>query len=361
MIPMWLADTDFACAPVIVEALRERVDKEIFGYCAPMESFYQAVCYWQKMRFDWQVDPAWITYIPSVVAGINIAIRTFSKEGDGIIIQQPVYDPFASIVKNDNRKVVNNGLLCRDGRFEMNLDELETLASDPENTMMILCSPHNPVGRVWTKEELRAVADICLRHGVMLVSDEIHGDIIYDGHVHYPLLSLDEKYAQNFIHLTAPGKTFNVAGLKASMSIIPNEEIRNAFVKTQVAMSLDVKNTFGLESVIAAYTPAGYEWAKQEIMYMQKNVDFVENYVQEKMPEVSMIRPEGTFLCWLDLSGLKLGDKEIFKRVTLDAAVICVPGTWFGPGGEEHLRLNVGCPREMLTEALERIRTELYR
>lgn len=361
MIPMWLADTDFACAPVIVEALRERVDKEIFGYCAPMESFYQAVCYWQKMRFDWQVDPAWITYIPSVVAGINIAIRTFSKEGDGIIIQQPVYDPFASIVKNDKRKVVNNGLLCRDGRFEMNLDELETLASDPENTMMILCSPHNPVGRVWTKEELRAVADICLRHGVMLVSDEIHGDIIYDGHVHYPLLSLDEKYAQNFIHLTAPGKTFNVAGLKASMSIIPNEEIRNAFVKTQVAMSLDVKNTFGLESVIAAYTPAGYEWAKQEIMYMQKNVDFVENYVQEKMPEVSMIRPEGTFLCWLDLSGLKLGDKEIFKRVTLDAAVICVPGTWFGPGGEEHLRLNVGCPREMLTEALERIRTELYR
>lgn len=361
MIPMWLADTDFACAPVIVDALRERVDKEIFGYCAPMESFYQAVCYWQRKRFDWEVDPSWITYIPSVVAGINIAIRTFSKEGDGIIIQQPVYDPFASIVKNDNRKVVNNGLLCRDGRFEMNLDELETLASDPENTMMILCSPHNPVGRVWTKEELRAVADICLRHGVMLVSDEIHGDIIYDGHVHYPLLSLDEKYAQNFIHLTAPGKTFNVAGIKASMSIIPNEEIRNAFVKTQVAMSLDVKNTFGLESVIAAYTPAGYEWAQQEIMYMQKNVDFVENYVQEKMPGVSMIRPEGTFLCWLDLSGLKLGDKEIFKRVTLDAAVICVPGTWFGPGGEEHLRLNVGCPREMLTEALERIRTELYR
>lgn len=361
MIPMWLADTDFACAPVIVDALRERVEKEIFGYCAPMESFYKAVCYWQKKRFDWEVDPTWITYIPSVVAGINIAIRTFSKEGDGIIIQQPVYDPFASIVKNDNRKVVNNGLICRDGRFEMNLEELERLASDLENTMMILCSPHNPVGRVWTKEELRAVADICLRRGVMLVSDEIHGDIVYDGHIHYPLLSLDEKYEQNFIHLTAPGKTFNVAGLKASMSIIPNEEIRNAFIKTQVAMSLDVKNTFGLEGVIAAYTPDGYEWAQQEIAYMQKNVDFVENYVRENMPGVSMIRPEGTFLCWLDLSELKLGDKEIFKRVTLDAAVICVPGTWFGPGGEEHLRLNVGCPREMLTEALNRIRTELYR
>ena len=326
-----------------------------------MESFYKAVCYWQKMRFDWDVNPAWITYIPSVVAGINIAIRTFSKEGDGVIIQQPVYDPFATIVKNDNRKVVNNGLLCKDGRFEMNLDELEQLAAKPENTMMILCSPHNPVGRVWTKEELKTVANICLKHDVMLVSDEIHGDIVYEGHTHYPLMNLDEKYAQKFIHLTAPGKTFNVAGLKASMSIIPNEEVRNAFVKTQIAMSLDVKNTFGIESVIAAYTPEGAEWAKQEVAYMQKNVDFVEGYIQEKMPGATMIRPEGTFLCWLDLSGLKLGDKEIFRRVTLDAAVVCVPGPWFGPGGEEHLRLNVGCPRSMLEEALERIRTELYR
>lgn len=361
MIPMWLADTDFACAPVIVNALEKRVHQEIFGYCAPMESFYKAVCYWQKTHFNWDVDPAWITYIPSVVTGINIAIRTFSKEGDGIIIQQPVYDPFAAIVKNDNRKVVNNSLLCKDGKFKMNLEELEQLAAKPENTMMILCSPHNPVGRVWTKEELKAVADICLKYNVMLVSDEIHGDIVYEGHTHHPIINLDEKYAQNFIHLTAPGKTFNVAGLKASISIIPNEEIRNAFIKTQVAMSLDIKNTFGIESVIAAYTPEGAEWARQEVFYMQKNVDFVEKYIQEKMPGVSMIRPEGTFLCWLDLSGLHLGDEEIFKRVTLDAAVICVPGPWFGSGGEEHLRLNVGCPQSMLEEALDRIRAELYR
>lgn len=361
MIPMWLADTDFACAPVIVEALKKRVEQEIFGYCAPMESFYKAVCYWQKTRFGWDVEPGWITYLPSVVAGINIAIRTFSKEGDGVIIQQPVYDPFASIIKNSNRKVVNNQLLCQNGRFEMNLAELEQLAAQPENTMMVLCSPHNPVGRVWTVEELTAVAEICLKHNVLLVSDEIHGDIVYDGHKHHPLMSLDMRYAQNFVHLTAPGKTFNVAGLKASISIIPNEQLRSAFCKTQVAMSLDVKNTFGIESVIAAYTPEGAQWADQEVAYMQRNVDFVQAYIQEKMPGVTMIRPEGTFLCWLDLSQLKLGDEEIFKRVTLDAAVICVPGPWFGPGGEEHLRLNVGCPRSMLEEALDRIRTELYR
>lgn len=361
MIPMWLADTEFACAPVIVDALRKRVDKEIFGYCAPMASFYQAVSYWQKMRFGWEVRPEWMMYMPSVVSGINIAVRAFSQEGDGVILQQPVYDPFASIVKNAGRRVVNNALVCREGHFEMNLDELEELAARPENKIMLLCSPHNPVGRVWTKEELTGVAEICLKHHVLLVSDEIHGDIIYEGHKQIPVLSLDKRFEENFIHLTAPGKTFNVAGLKSSVSIIPNQKVREAFVKMQVAMSLDVKNTFGIEGVIAAYTPEGAEWVRQEVQYMQANVDYVEEYLKENMPEATMVRPEGTFLCWLDLSGLRLGDQEIFKRVILDAAVICVPGPWFGPGGEEHLRLNIGCPQTILTTALERMRKELYR
>jgi cysteine-S-conjugate beta-lyase len=361
MIPMWLADTDFACAPVIVEALKRRVGKEIFGYCAPMESFYQAVCGWQKRRFNWDVTPAWVSLIPSVVAGINITVRTFSEEGDGVIIQQPVYDPFATIVKNDKRKVVNNGLVLKDGRYEMNFVELELLASDPSNKIMILCSPHNPVGRVWTREELARVANICLKHEVMLISDEIHGDIVFGGHSHHPLLSLDERYARNFILLTAPSKTFNIAGLKASMSIIPEESIRKAFLKTMVDMSLDVKNTFGLEGVIAAYTPEGEEWMEQELVYLQGNVDFVKQFVSEQMPGAKIILPEGTFLCWLDLSGLGLSDEELFHRIVLEAAVICTPGSWFGPGGKGHMRLNVGCPRKMLVTAMERIRDSIYR
>ena len=198
MIPMWLADTDFACAPVIVNALRDRVEKEIFGYCAPMTPFYSAVCGWQKRRFDWDVKPEWITFVPSVVASINIAIRSFTNEGDGVIIQQPVYDPFATIVKNDNRKVVNNGLVHINNEFKMNLEELEALAAKPENKLMVLCSPHNPVGRVWTKEELTAVAEICLKHDVLLVTDEIHADIFYEGYKHYPLLSLDKRYEEKF-------------------------------------------------------------------------------------------------------------------------------------------------------------------
>lgn len=361
MIPMWLADTDFACPPVIVEALKRRVEQGIFGYCAPMEPFYQAVCGWQKRRFHWDVEPAWVSLLPSVVAGINIAIRAFSGEGDGVIIQQPVYDPFAAIVKNDGRKAVNNGLACKDGRFEMDYEGLERLAADPNNKLMILCSPHNPVGRVWTPGELKRAADICLAHDVMLVSDEIHGDIVFEGHRHHPLLSLDERYAQKFILLTAPSKTFNTAGLKASMSIIPNQGIRDAFVKTQTAMSLDVKNTFGLEGVAAAYTPEGEEWLAQMLAYLQANVDYVCQFVQGQMPGARIIRPEGTFLCWLDLSGLGRGDEELFQRVIMDAAVICVPGPWFGPGGEGHMRLNVGCPRKTLATAMERIRDSLYR
>ncbi|MCD7818514.1 MAG: pyridoxal phosphate-dependent aminotransferase [Lachnospiraceae bacterium] len=360
MIPMWLADTDFACAPIIVDALRNRADKEIFGYSAPMKSFYSAVCYWIKRQFGWEVQPSWISVLPTVVSGINVAIRAFTEEGDGVIIQQPVYDPFATIVQNTGRTVVNNGLLLRNGRYEMNFDELEKLASVPENKLLILCSPHNPVGRVWEKDELQHVADICIANNVMVITDEIHSDIVFNGKIHYPLLSLDKRYEDHFIHLTAPGKTFNVAGLRVSMAIIPNEKIRSEYEKMHTAMSLGGTNTFGIEAVIAAYTPEGHEWMEEELAYIQENVSFLESYVKEYMPGVTMVRPEGTFLCWLDLSGLHLGDKEIFQRVMFQAAVICVPGTWFGPGGEEHLRLNVGCPRSMLKEAIERIRSVLY-
>lgn len=359
-IPMWIADTEFACAPMIVEAIKQRANKEIFGYCAPGTPFYQAVCYWQKQRFGWDVQREWILALPTVVAGINIAIRAFSQEGDGVIIQQPVYDPFAKIIKNVRRKVVNNGIVCRNGHYEMNLEELRQLAECPHNTMMILCSPHNPVGRVWTKEELTAVAEICRDNNVMLVSDEIHNDIVFQGHEHYPVLSLDTRGEWKFIHLASPGKTFNTAGLKIGVAIIPDEGIRAAYEKTQLELSLDVRNTFGLECVEAAYTPEGIRWLEEELAYMEGNVDMVQQFVEEQMPGVTMNRPEGTFLCWLDMSGLELGDQELLQRIIFRAGVICVPGTWFGEGGSRHLRLNIGCPASMLRTSLERIRDALY-
>lgn len=355
MIPMWIADTEFGCPPVIIDALRSRVEKEIYGYCAPGPDFYKAICWWMNQRFQWQVDPSWITVCPAVVASINTAVHALTKEGDGVIVQQPVFDPFMTIVERSGRKVVNNRLLFHDGKYEMDYELLEQQAACPENKVLVLCSPHNPVGRVWTREELTRLADICLKHDVTIIADEIHSDIVYSGHTHTPLLSLDKRYEDAFIYLNAPGKTFNISGLKVSYAIIPNPELKAAFDNAQKDMSLDVRSTFGLDALTAAYTPEGEEWMHQELAYLEANARFAEDYVREHIPGGQLVRPEGCFLCWLDLSGTGLSDPQLLKAVVLDEGIICVPGTWFGTGGEGHLRLNIGCPRDILAEALQRI------
>lgn len=359
MIPMWIADTDFGCMDEIVEAVKKRADHGIYGYCAPDAEFGKHIAFWEKERFGWDISPQWVTALPSVVSGINIAIRAFSNEGDGIIIQTPVYDPFISIVKRTGRVPVFNPLKKEQGHYEMDFEALEQLAQRPENRMLILCSPHNPVGRVWNEEELKHLAEICLKNNIKIVTDEIHSDIVYSGHVHKPLLSLDPRYAQHFIHLSAPGKTFNVPGLKMSFSIIPDEENKKAFDTMQLAMSLDIRNTFGVECVNACYTNAGVQWLNGLLEYLWANAERVYEFVQTEMPRVKMEKPEGTFLCWLDFSEYGLTDEELLKKVNLEAGVICVPGSWFGPGGEHHLRLNIGCQRKTLEEALHRIKEVL--
>ena len=354
IIPMWLADMDVACPPAVQEAIIERAKKEIYGYCAPTPEFMKAVCYWQKARHNFDVDASWIGDLPSVVAGINVAIRTLTEEGDGVIIQQPVYDPFETIVKRSNRTMVNNALICEDGYYTMDYELLEKQAKDSKNKLMILCSPHNPAGRVWKAEELIKAADICIANGVKIVVDEIHSDIVFKGHKHYPLMSLKEEYKNEVIMLTSPGKTFNVAGLKMSISIIANEQIRKAFNETKLAMSLDVRNTFGIESIIHCYKEENIEWLEQLLEYIEGNADFVCDYVEKNMPGVKFRKPEGTYLGWLDMSGTNIPDNEIMKDIILGTGVICVPGNWFGAGGEGHIRLNMGCPKAMLEDALDR-------
>lgn len=354
MIPMWLADMDFACPPHVVEAMKARCDKEIFGYCAPMGDFMKAVCYWQWERHGLKIEPEWISAIPSVVAGINVAIRSFTKEGDGVIIQQPVYDPFAAIVGRCKRKVVNSALLVRDNYYTMDYELLEQQAADPETRLMILCSPHNPVGRVWKREELEKAADICIRHNVLLLVDEIHSDFTLYGNRHYPLLSLKKEYREHVIMLTSPGKTFNVAGLKMSAAIIPNGELKKAFDEMVLDMSMDVRNTFGVESVIHCYRQENIEWLEQLLAYVQGNIDFTYEYVKKHLPNVTFRKPEGTYLVWLDFSDTGLSDETIMQKVLLGTGVICVPGVWFGPGGEGHIRFNTACPRSMIEDALKR-------
>lgn len=358
MIPMWIADTDFASPQIVIDAIKDRAAKEIYGYCAPQKGYYDALAYWYEAQFGWAIDPKWVCITPTVVAAINIAIRAFTSVGDGIIIQQPVYDPFASLVQKTNRTVVNNALVCKNGRYEMDYELLEKQASDPNNKLMVLCSPHNPVGRVWERDELLKLDEICRRNNVIVVSDEIHSDIVFTGHPHTVYSTLSDETAANTILCTAPGKTFNLAGLKISNVFIVNEQIRTAFTTQQLAMSLDVRNTFGIEAVPAAYSPQGKEWLDQLLVYLEKNNNLV---VQEvaKMQGVTVYKPEGSFLCWLNFSGTGLSDKELLQRIVLEKAVICVPGSWFGKDGEHHLRLNTGCTKATLTEALKRIREAL--
>ena len=349
-IPMWIADMDFACPPCIVDAVTARAGQEIYGYCAPRDGYVEALKWWYGSRFGLELKKEWLSVLPTVVAAINMGIRAFTQPGDQVIIQQPVYDPFASLVAKTGRELVNNALLFRDGDYYMDFDLLEKQAADPKAKVLILCSPHNPVGRVWTKEELARLGEICKRHQVLVISDEIHSDIVFSGHSHTPFPLASDAPC---ILCTAPGKTFNVAGLRASNIFIFDPELKKQYDATCAAYSMPGSSTFGLAAVEAAYSPAGAEWLAQLLAYLEENARLVDRWAKEH--HLGFTMPQGCFLCWLDLSPAGLTDQEIQKKIIVGQEVVCVPGPWFGPGGEGHLRLNIGCPRSILEEALRRI------
>lgn len=353
-IPMWIADMDFACPPCIVDAVTARAGQEIYGYCAPRDGYVEALKWWYGTRFGLELKREWLSVLPTVVAAINMGIRAFTQPGDQVIIQQPVYDPFASLVAKTGRELVNNALLFRDGDYYMDFDLLEKQAADPRAKVLILCSPHNPVGRVWTKEELARLGEICKRHQVLVISDEIHSDIIFSGYSHTPFPLASDAPC---ILCTAPGKTFNVAGLRASNIFIFDPELKKQYDTTCAAHSMPGSSTFGLAAVEAAYSPAGAEWLAQLLDYLEENARLVDRWAKEH--HLGFTMPQGCFLCWLDLSPAGLTDQEIQKKIIVGQEVVCVPGPWFGPGGEGHLRLNIGCPRSILEEALRRIASVL--
>lgn len=353
-IPMWIADMDLACPECIVRAIKARADKEIFGYCSCRGDYYEALKWWYGKRFGLDFDPKRVSMMPTVVSAINMAIRAFSEPGDKVIIQQPVYEPFAGLIAKTGRVMVNNGLVCRDGRYEMDFALLEEQTADPAAKIMILCSPHNPVGRVWTKEELSRVGDICKRNGVLVISDEIHSDIVFQGSVHTPFpMASDAPH----ILCTAPGKTFNVAGLRISNMLSSSAQIKQRYDQEINAYSFSASNTFGLEAVQAAYSPEGEAWLKELLAYLEDNSRTVEAWA--KAHNVGCTKAEGTFLSWLDFSSLGLTDTDIMQKIIIGQEVVCVPGPWFGKGGEGHLRLNIGCTRKTLQEALDRISSVL--
>ena len=355
LLPLWVADMDLPCPQPVVDALVARAQHGIYGYTDKTEAYYQSVVGWMQRRHGWDVAPEWILTTPGIVPAIHMLVRTFVAPGDKVLIQPPVYYPFFSAIRNNRAELVANPLLLEDGRYRMDWADLEVKLSDPQVRMAILCSPHNPVGRVWTREELARFGRMCLQHNVLVVSDEIHGDLIHRGQAFTPFAMVGDDLAQNAVICTAPSKTFNLAGLQTSNIIIPNPELRARLNATLQSDGLFGISAFGSVATQAAYNH-GEEWLEQVLDYLGANLHCLEEYVRERIPRITVIHPEGTYLVWLDCRRLGL-DNRALKRLMLDEARVYLDdGFLFGPEGEGFQRINIACPRSILVEALERIR-----
>lgn len=353
-IPMWVADMDFRCPEPVVNALVERAQHGIYGYTMPTDSFYQSVVNWMRKRHGWEIDPGWICTTPGVVPALHMMVRTFASPGDCVLIQPPVYYPFFEAIEQNGAVRLDNALLYKDGQYRMNWDDLEERAADPRLKMAILCSPHNPVGRVWSEEELVRFGETCLAKNILVVSDEIHGDLIYQGNVFTPFAKISRDFAQHSIICTAPSKTFNMAGLQTSCIIIPNDDLRARFIKTLQSNGLFGVGSFGMVALQAAYDH-GEEWLERMLDYLQANLDYLQSYVAEHIPQISVVPPQGTYLVWLDCRRLGLTKSELKRLMMEGARVYLDEGYIFGAEGEGFERINIACPRSILAEALRRI------
>ncbi|MBN2984050.1 MalY/PatB family protein [Cohnella algarum] len=354
-LPMWVADMDFAAPEAVRTALQERVAHGVFGYPFADSAYYDAVIYWHRKRHGWSIQKDWITITPGIVPALNFLVLALTEPGEGVIIQEPVYGPFREAVESHGRKLFNNRLVSENGYYRMDLADLERKAADPETKLLILCSPHNPVGRVWKEEELRQVGDICRRHGIVVVSDEIHGDLILPGSRHIPFASLGDECAELSIVCTAPSKTFNVPGLQTSNLIIPNPELKKKLDKQLNLFHVGGANVLGLTATAAAYSPEGEQWLDELLLYLDGNAQRIAEELARTLPSVRYLKPEGGYLAWLDFRDLSGDDKQLEQRMKQEAKVLLSPGPIFGEGGEGFMRLNYGCPRSILDEALSRI------
>jgi cysteine-S-conjugate beta-lyase len=353
-LPMWVADTEFRAPEPVIEALVRRARHGLFGYSVASPDYFSAVRQWMLRRHGWDVKEEWIASTPGVVCAVNLLIRTLTDRGDGVIIQPPVYHPFRRGIEDNGCRVLANRLLFDGERYRMDLEDLERKL--PEAKALILCSPHNPVGRVWTPDELRTLGTLCLRHGVIVVSDEIHFDLVFSGHAHTVFATLSQELAQQSVVCTAASKTFNLPGLQPAITVIPNPRLRRDFVHTLRACGIPEPNVFCLEAVTAAYTH-GEEWLIELLAYLEGNVDFLVRFVATEIPQVRVVRPEATFLAWLDCRALGLDSGRLEQLLLTKGRLVLNQGHTFGPGGEGFVRLNIGCPRRMLEDGLTRLAT----
>ena len=354
ILPLWVADMDFRSPDSVVEALKKAVDHGIFGYSRAVESYFDAVAAWYQKRHHLTLQPEWMTCTPGIVFALSIAVRAFTQEGDAVLIQPPVYHPFSRAILRNKRTLVENPLVLKDGHYEMDLEDLEQKVLDEHVKLMILCNPHNPVGRVWTREELTALADICLRHHVYVISDEIHGDFVWQGHEQTPYASISEEACLHSMMCTAPSKTFNLAGMATSNLFIPDPEMRRKFRSELLDVGQENMNRLGLFACRAAYEGGG-EWLDQLIGYLAGNLALVRDFCKNRVPQIQLVEPEGTYLAWLDCRELGMTDDELMAFFSDEAKVWLDPGTHSGEQGSGFMRFNLGSSRSVIAQALDQI------
>jgi cysteine-S-conjugate beta-lyase len=363
LLPLWTADMEFTAPPEVVQALAARVRHGVFGYTVNTEPVYQAIQMWLRTRQAWPVERDWVRFSPGVVPGIVFALKTFTEPGDGVLIQPPVYPRFSKLVQFTGRRLLNSPLVLDGRRYRMDLADLRAKLRSGVRAL-ILCSPHNPVGRVWTADELRDLGDVCNDEGVLVIADEVHGDLTYPGVRHTPYASLGATYAARSITFTAPSKTFNLAGLQTAVAVIPDAELRqrwDTFMQELFEGILVVfGNVFGVTALQAAYTRGG-PWLDHLREYLAGNLAFVEKYIAREIPEIEVIHPEGTYLVWLDCRRLGMEPEELAAFLQAEAGVALNHGYTFGPEGAGFERLNIACPRSMLEEGLDRLAAAVRR
>jgi cysteine-S-conjugate beta-lyase len=354
VLSMWVADMDFRSPQPVVDALVSRAEHGVYGYPTRSSGYQQAIANWLQKRHGWQTHLAWQVATPGVVPGIAFAVQAFTLPGDKIIVQPPVYYPFARVITNNGRQVVENTLIEENGYYRMDFDALETQLADPRARMLVFCSPHNPVGRVWTRDELLRLGEMCLRHHVLVVSDEIHSDLVFSWAKHIPLAALSPEIAANTITLLAPSKTFNLAGLSTSVAIVSDNELRGRLNQMIENLAVGGGNIFGQLGCEIAYRD-GEDWLNQALAYMEGNLACLAETIQTRIPRIKVWKPEATFLAWLDCRGLGLSAKDLHDFMIQQAGLGLNDGITFGATGDGFMRMNIACPRAIIQKALTQL------
>lgn len=359
LLPLWVADMDFRAPDAVIEALKKVAEHGIFGYTIRTDSFYEALISWFERRHQWTIEKDSILVSPGIVPALSILVQAFTEPGDNVIIQSPVYHPFFHVVKQNGRNLIDNPLQLRNGKYEINFDDFEQKLREHQCKIMLFCSPHNPAGRVWTKEELMKIGELCKKYNVLVISDEIHCDLIFKGHKHIPFASLSTEFQDISITCVAPSKTFNLAGLQSSALIIPNESLRERYKRSLKIENDTMLNSFAIAAFEAAYTH-GDEWLDNLMDYLEGNVQFLTSFIEKEIPEVRVIPPEGTYLLWLDFRQLGLQANELEKLLINEAKVALNQGYIFGDTGKGFARINIACPRATLEKGLQQIKEAVH-